>query len=142
MALTLEDPQKVPKPKYEATAIQAHPSIQKAIAPKICFTICLFISPDLDGYRAPKMTHHGMDLMVDHQDFVTSSGRFRSRCPSATQHVTPPAAVPTRGNAGDRRVGEDGQPLLPAITGGALCSSNGPLQNSRIHKVEQHFATF
>jgi hypothetical protein len=37
--------------------------------------------------------------------------------------------VPTRGNAGDRRVGEDGQPLLPAITGGALCSSNGPLQN-------------
>ena len=21
----------------------------------ICFTICLFISPDLDGYRAPKM---------------------------------------------------------------------------------------
>jgi len=24
----------------------------------ICFTICLFISPDLDGYRAPKMKYH------------------------------------------------------------------------------------
>ena len=46
---------------------------------------------------------------------------------SATQHVTPPAAVPVRGNADDGRVGKDGQPLLPSITGGTLCSSNGPL---------------
>ena len=23
-------------------------------SPTICFTICLFISPDLDGYRAPR----------------------------------------------------------------------------------------
>jgi len=23
----------------------------------ICFTICLCVSPDLDGYRAPKMKH-------------------------------------------------------------------------------------
>ena len=45
------------------------------------------------------------------------------QCPSATQHVTPPAAVPTRGNADDGRVGEDGQPTLPSITGGTLCSS-------------------
>ena len=24
---------------------------------RICFTICLFISPDFDGYRAPKMKY-------------------------------------------------------------------------------------
>jgi len=23
----------------------------------VCFTICLFISPDLDGHRTPKMKH-------------------------------------------------------------------------------------
>ena len=26
-------------------------------------TICLFISPDLDGHRAPKMTHEGGCLL-------------------------------------------------------------------------------
>jgi hypothetical protein len=24
---------------------------------RICFTICLFISPDLDGHRAPQLRH-------------------------------------------------------------------------------------
>ena len=52
-------------------------------------------------------------------------GRFRSgshrRCPSATQHVVPPAAEPPQGNAGDERVAEVGQPPLPASTGGTLC---------------------
>ena len=56
----------------------------------------------------------------------SNSGRFRSdggshrRCPSATQHVTPPAAVPTRDNADDGREGKDEQPPLPSITGGTL----------------------
>ena len=68
-------------------------------------------------------------------------GRFRSggshrRCPSATQHVTSPAAVPIRGNADDGRGGKDEQPLLPYITGGTLCSSNGPLQNLRISRPD------
>jgi hypothetical protein len=51
-SLTLRDPEncKVPKPKYEANALHSHPSIGYPI----CFTICLFISPDLDGHRAPK----------------------------------------------------------------------------------------
>jgi len=40
------DPKQVPNPKYEATSLHAHPNDM--------FTICLFISPDLDGYRAPK----------------------------------------------------------------------------------------
>jgi len=30
------------------------PDLDGHRAPTICFTICLFISPDLDGYRAPK----------------------------------------------------------------------------------------
>jgi hypothetical protein len=37
------DPQRVPKPKYEATALH---DMQ---ASRYVFTICLFISPDLDG---------------------------------------------------------------------------------------------
>ena len=56
-------------------------------------------------------------------------GGSHRRCPSATQHVTPPAAVPTRDNADDGREGKDEQPPLPSITGGTLCASNGPLQN-------------
>jgi hypothetical protein len=47
--------------------------------------------------------------------------------PSATQHVTAPAAVLTRGSADDGREGKDEQPLLPSIPGGTLCASNGPL---------------
>jgi hypothetical protein len=38
------------------------------------------------------------------------------------------AADPPRGNADGERV-DEGSPPLPAITGGILCSSNGPLQN-------------
>ena len=41
-------------------------------------------------------------------------GGSRRRCPSATQHVTPPAAVPIRDNADDGREGKDEQPLLPS----------------------------
>ena len=33
----------------------------------ICFTICLFISPDIDGYRAPKkMRFHDMICLRFH----------------------------------------------------------------------------
>jgi hypothetical protein len=60
---------------------------------------------------------------------VLRDGGSHRRCPSATQHVTPPAAVPIRGSADDGREGKDEQPLLPSITGGTLCASNGPLQN-------------
>jgi hypothetical protein len=31
----------------------------------ICFTICLFISPDLDGHRAPKMKYCPTDMFHD-----------------------------------------------------------------------------
>jgi hypothetical protein len=60
---------------------------------------------------------------------VSHDGGSHRRCPSATQNVMPPAAVPPRGNADDERLDEVGQPPLPAITGGILCSSNGPPQN-------------
>ena len=30
----------------------------------ICFTICLFISPDLDGHRAPKMNEWGWRVEI------------------------------------------------------------------------------
>jgi len=33
------------------------PRLQCFAVPKGCFTICLFISPDLDGHRAPKMKY-------------------------------------------------------------------------------------
>jgi hypothetical protein len=42
-------------------------------------------------------------------------------------YVTPPAEAPIRDNADDGREGKDEQPLLPSITGGTLCASNGPL---------------
>jgi hypothetical protein len=50
-----QDPQQVAKPKYEATALQAHPTLQTGSmmrfdSPRYVFTICLFISPDLDGH--------------------------------------------------------------------------------------------
>ena len=54
-ALTLQDPQKVSKPKYEATALHSHPSTgypNSTNGNRYVFTICLFISPDLDGHRA------------------------------------------------------------------------------------------
>jgi hypothetical protein len=44
-----------------------------------CFTICLCISPDLDGHRAPKMkywTHSTLDTQTDRQtdrSFITDS---------------------------------------------------------------------
>ena len=91
----------------------------------------------------------GIRLQYDHHDFhkhkdqkniptrfhdeslfePLRDGGSHRRCPSATQHVTPPAAVPTRDNADDGREGKDEQPPLPSITGGTLCASNGPLQN-------------
>jgi hypothetical protein len=53
-SLTLRDLEncKVPKPKYEATALHEVHGIKNDT--RYVFTICLFISPDLDGHRAPK----------------------------------------------------------------------------------------
>ena len=42
----------------------------------ICFTICLFISPDLDGHR-----HHDMF----HDMFVHKSGPKMKYCPTETE---------------------------------------------------------
>ena len=58
-SLTLRDPEicKVPTPKYEAAALHEHLSTGYPSLTTICFTICLFISPDLDGHRAPKKGH-------------------------------------------------------------------------------------
>jgi len=35
--------------------------VETGVDVAVCFTICLFISPDLDGYSAQKMKHHGID---------------------------------------------------------------------------------
>jgi hypothetical protein len=40
------------RPRYVSMATPETP---------ICFTICLFISPDLDGYRAPKNAEENDD---------------------------------------------------------------------------------
>jgi len=62
-SLTLRDPEQISKPKDGATALlHSHPIIgypnssngQCTLYHTICFTIYLFISPDLDGHRAPK----------------------------------------------------------------------------------------
>ena len=41
----------------------------------ICFTICLFISPDLDGHRAPKMKYYGLTNTSEHFTFTVPSTR-------------------------------------------------------------------
>lgn len=45
--LTLQDPKKVSKPKYEATALQARPSTISIVNDMLHMFVC--ISPDLDG---------------------------------------------------------------------------------------------
>jgi len=65
----------------------------------ICFTICLFISPDLEGHRAPHMTQHFTDEHQSHAAFEKSCirnqmsvGKFlevsrtRRTRPSIVQH--------------------------------------------------------
>ena len=45
----------------------------------ICFTICLIMSPDLDGHRAPKMKYHVMFHDIDEavvSRYVCSLVRF------------------------------------------------------------------
>ena len=74
------------------------PGNESEYRPTMCFTICLFICP---------------------RDSSEDQARFAQAADGC-------GAFP-RGNADDERVDEVGQPPLPAITGGTLCSSNGPL---------------
>jgi hypothetical protein len=97
------------------------------------------ISPDLDGNRGTTKMFHDMcpstklrsgDSSEDQARLAQATDGFvlHRRCPSATQHVVPPDAAPlpeaTQMVKGEEEIW---QPPHPAITGGTLCSSNGPL---------------
>jgi len=106
-ALTLRDPEncKVSKPEYEATALLcSHRSIGYP-NPTICFTICLFISPDLDGQGTKK--EHATAQGIESWNFTVHHDMFHdmfTTCPSPlvnkSQHLVPAFFCPGENSCG------------------------------------------